>query len=197
MFNKEKLKKLDTTPQEMAALLCIFYDVNMEEELSNLLKKGYISSYGVKPDSNMPYVVYNKGRKLITDVAMSFNSKLKPFTDYTELATRLKALFPKGKKEGTNNYWAEGIAVLVRRLQLFNHKYPNKYTDDEIVNAAERYVKSFNGQYRTMRTLKYFLFKEEVNAAGENEGVSDLLNVLEAGESDSNSIGFDWDTNVV
>ncbi len=196
MFDEQKLEELGTTPQELATLLCVFYDVNIEAEIENLLQKGYISKYGAKPHNHMNVITYNTGRKFLNNVVMAHRDKAKKATDYTELATRLKAVFPKGKKDGTNNYWADGVATLVRRLQLFNHKYPNEYTDDEIVAAAEKYVKSFNGQYRTMRTLKYFMFKEETNAAGENEGVSDLLAVLEAGDSDDN-MGFDWDTNLV
>ncbi len=197
MFNKEKLAELNTTPQEVAVLLCVLYDVNFDAEIKSLIAKGYISKYGVKPNANLNVTTYNTGRKFLNDVVMAQKENSKKAIDYSELASRLKSVFPKGKKDGTNNYWADGIATIVRRLQLFNHKYPNNYTDDDIVSAAERYVRSFNGQYRTMRTLKYFMFKEEVNAAGENEGVSDLLATLESDDSSDSLSGFDWDTNIV
>ena len=64
------------------------------------------------------------------------------------------------------------------------------YTDEQILQATQKYVDSFNGNYTFMRVLKYFIIKdvrkqgEEVNYV---EQVSELASYLEnAGQEDYN-----------
>ena len=110
-------------------------------------------------------------------------------TDY--LATQLKGVFPKGKKEGTNYYWAEGVALIIRRLKLFFKKYGNEFTDEQIIQASKKYVEGFNGNYQYMRLLKYFIFKEKIGAGGEVEGDSELISYIEnAGQEDIQTEGL-------
>ena len=102
----------------------------------------------------------------------------------------MKELYPKGKKEGTNQFWADGVSIIVKRLKIFYKKY-GFYDNDIIIKATENYIKSFNGDYRFMKTLKYFLWSEKVNKAGEVEPTSDLLTYIEnAGEIDE--LNDDW-----
>lgn len=112
-----------------------------------------------------------------------------------ELAERLKEVFPKGKKEGSNQTWSEGTSLIVRRLQLFHKKFKKDVTAEDIIKAAENYVNSFNGIYTYMRTLKYFIFKNEIKG-GEVELTSDLLNYLENVDSDT-ILNNDWTADLV
>ena len=91
----------------------------------------------------------------------------------------LKEIFPKGKKDGTNLYWSDGVALIEKRLKVLFKKYETRYPDEEILDAAKRYVESFNGDYRFMKVLKYFLFKDEKGAAGKVEESSELINYIE------------------
>ena len=112
-----------------------------------------------------------------------------------KLAEQLKNIFPKGKKDGTNLYWSEGKMFIKKRLKNFFNKYGTKYTDEQILNAAKEYVSSFNGIYKTMRVLKYFIYKEEKGADGKINSTSDLLNTIEnAGQS---TIDNDWTSRVI
>lgn len=112
-----------------------------------------------------------------------------------KLAEQLKNIFPKGKKDGTNLYWSEGKMFIKKRLKNFFDKYGTKYTDEQILNAAKEYVSSFNGIYKTMRVLKYFIYKEEKGADGKINSTSDLLNTIEnAGQS---TIDNDWTSRVI
>lgn len=112
-----------------------------------------------------------------------------------KLAEQLKNIFPKGKKDGTNLYWSEGKMFIKKRLKNFFDKYGTKYTDKQILNAAKEYVSSFNGIYKTMRVLKYFIYKEEKGADGKINSTSDLLNTIEnAGQS---TIDNDWTSRVI
>ena len=98
---------------------------------------------------------------MIDSVILDSSKEQEPQNRLVSLAERLRVIFPKGKKAGTNYYWAEGVDLIVRRLKLFFKKYGNKFTDEQIIQAAEKYVQSFNGDYTYMRLLKYFIFKEE------------------------------------
>ena len=81
--------------------------------------------------------------------------------------------------------------MIVRRLKLFFKKYENTYTDEQIIQATEKYVQGFNGNYQYMRLLKYFIFREKVGAAGEVEGDSELISYIEnAGQEEY--LSNDW-----
>ena len=81
--------------------------------------------------------------------------------------------------------------MIVRRLKLFFKKYGNEFTDEQIVQAAEKYVQGFNGNYQYMRLLKYFIFKEKVGANGEVEGDSELISYIENADQ-TDSLKNDW-----
>ena len=112
-----------------------------------------------------------------------------------ELAEELKKIFPKGKKEGSNQTWTEGTSLIIRRLQLFHKKFKKDVTAEDIIKAAKNYVSSFNGRYTYMRTLKYFIFKNEIKG-DEVELTSDLLTYLENIDNDVMT-NNDWTAELV
>lgn len=159
--------------------------ISPESMKQSLIDKGYITSAGNLFDR---YTATDKAVKLLDNVLA--DSSVDDDTKITELATKLKELYPKGKKEGTNQFWADGVSIIVKRLKIFYKKY-GFYDNDTIIKATEDYIKSFNGDYRFMKTLKYFLWSEKVNKAGEVEPTSDLLTYIEnAGEIDE--LNNDW-----
>ena len=147
--------------------------ISPESMKQSLIDKGYITSAGNLFDR---YTATDKAVKLLDNVLA--DSSVDDDTKITELATKLKELYPKGKKEGTNQFWADGVSIIVKRLKIFYKKY-GFYDNDIIIKATENYIKSFNGDYRFMKTLKYFLWSEKVNKAGEVEPTSDLLTYIE------------------
>lgn len=159
--------------------------ISPESMKQSLIDKGYITNAG---DLFGRYTATDKAVKLLDNVLA--DSSVDDDTKITELATKLKELYPKGKKEGTNQFWADGVSIIVKRLKIFYKKY-GFYDNDIIIKATEDYIKSFNGDYRFMKTLKYFLWSEKVNKAGEAEPTSDLLTYIEnAGEIDE--LSNDW-----
>lgn len=159
--------------------------ISPESMKQSLIDKGYITSAGNLFDR---YTATDKAVKLLDNVLA--DSSVDDDTKITELATKLKELYPKGKKEGTNQFWADGVSIIVKRLKIFYKKY-GFYDNDIIIKATDNYIKSFNGDYRFMKTLKYFLWSEKVNKAGEVEPTSDLLTYIEnAGEIDE--LSDDW-----
>ena len=159
--------------------------ISPESMKQSLIDKGYITNAGNLFDR---YTATDKAVKLLDNVLA--DSSVDDDTKITELAIKLKELYPKGKKEGTNQFWADGVSIIVKRLKIFYKKY-GFYDNDIIIKATEDYIKSFNGDYRFMKTLKYFLWSEKVNKAGEVEPTSDLLTYIEnAGEIDE--LSDDW-----
>ena len=110
------------------------------------------------------------------------------------LAIRLMDIFPKGKKEGTSVYFKGNKKDNKLRLQKFFKLYGNTYTDEQIVEAAKRYVESFNGNYSYMRALKYFIWKDEKKTDREGkvyvEEVSDLATYI---ENEGDSQNKEWE----
>lgn len=115
--------------------------------------------------------------------------------DLKELASKLKSIFPKGSKDGTNTPWADGVALIEKRLKIFFKKY-GEYPYEDIIKATQKYVDSFNGNYRLMRTLRYFIWKESRGAAGDVESTSDLLTFLERAD-DVENLRDDWTSTII
>lgn len=178
VLSKEGCLKNNITLSEAIQLLIIYNKIDMNNALDALIEKGLITK---NLDINVEgaWRLTNKGKDLIDTVILDSSSNSDSDERYIPLATELKNIFPKGKKDGTHYYWSEGIALIIRRLKLFYKKYGKNYTDEQIISAARRYVNSFNGDYAYMRLLKYFILKEKVGAAGDIEGDSELISWIE------------------
>lgn len=192
-LNKKATQQNGITIDEALLMLVIHNKVNLESAEKALIQKGLITAERNDLFQQVGWRLTNKGTEVLDSVIMDSDKEQEPQDRLIQLATRLKEIFPKGKKDGTNYYWTEGVALIVRRLKLFFRKYGNKFTDEQIIQAAEKYVQGFNGSYRYMRLLKYFIFKEEVGANGEVEGSSELINYIENVGQEEN-LRDDWAT---
>lgn len=209
-LSKEGCQNNNISIGEALLLLSIHNNVDLDLAQKELIKKGYITADRNDLFQQIGWRLTNKGSEVIEAVIVDSDKKSKPDDRLTQLAARLKEIFPKGKKDGTNYYWADGVALIVRRLKLFFKKYEaslndifneeahimtvedyNKFIDDRIVQAATKYVQGFNGNYQYMRLLKYFIFKEKVGAAGEVEGDSELISYIENAGQEEN-LRNDW-----
>ena len=100
-----------------------------------------------------------------------------------ELADKMMEEFPKGRKAGSNQYWRGNKKEIAVRLRKFAKMYGGKWTDIELLKATRRSVQSFNGNYKYMRVLKYFIWKVERKQDEEGNQIScetsDLATLLE------------------
>lgn len=190
-LNKEACSSNGITLGEALLMLAIANKANLKEAEQALIKKGYITADRDDLFQQIGWRLTNKGTEIIDSVVLDSDKHQEPKDRLNSLATKLKAIFPKGKKDGTNYYWAEGVALIVRRLKLFFKKYGNDFTDEQIIQATEKYVQGFNGNYQYMRLLKYFIFKEKVGAGGEIEGDSELISYIENAGQEEN-LRNDW-----
>ena len=190
-LNKKAAQQNGITIDEALLMLVIHNKANLEGAERALIQKGLITAERNDLFQQVGWRLTNKGTEVLDSVIMDSDKEQEPQDRLIQLATKLKEIFPKGKKDGTNYYWADGVALIVRRLKLFFKKYGNDFTDEQIIQAAEKYVQGFNGNYQYMRLLKYFIFKEKVGANGEVEGDSELISYIEnAGQEED--LRNDW-----
>lgn len=190
-LNKEACSSNGITLGEALLMLATANKADLKEAEQALIKKGYITADRDDLFQQIGWRLTNKGTEIIDSVVLDSDKHQESEDRLNSLATKLKEIFPKGKKDGTNYYWAEGVALIVRRLKLFFKKYGNKFTDEQIIQAAEKYVQGFNGNYQYMRLLKYFIFKEKVGVNGEVEGDSELVSYIENAGQEEN-LRNDW-----
>lgn len=190
-LNKYIARQNGVTIDEALLLLAIHNKVDLEGAEILLVQKGLITAERNENHQPIGWRITKKGAEILDSIILDSDKEQEPQTKLIPLATKLKEIFPKGKKDGTNYYWAEGVALIVRRLRLFFRKYGNEYTDDQIIQAAEKYVQGFNGNYQYMKLLKYFILKEKVGANGEVEGESELINYIENAGQEEN-LSNDW-----
>lgn len=191
-LNKNAIQQNGLTVDEALLLLSIHNNVDFNSAKQSLINKGFITAQLNAEMKPIGWRVTNKGIQILDDTIIDSDKYQEPVEKLESLAQSLKDLFPKGKKDGTNYYWADGVALIVRRLKLFFKKYGNTYSSEQIIKATEKYVKSFNGNYKFMKLLKYFIFKEKIGAGGDIEGESDLITYIENCNEDT-IIKNDWE----
>lgn len=130
--------------------------------------------------------------------ALLESDKTVPMADRcASLAEQLRELFPKGIKTGSAA-WRGNVRELTLRLQKFFKLYGDKWTDEEIIDATQRYVDHFKGDYTFMRILKYFIMKSDRKTDEEGntyiEDISELATWLENSEDMDDR---DWTTSLV
>lgn len=118
----------------------------------------------------------------------------KSLEEINKIVEGMQEAMPIGRKPDTSFYWRGNKSEIRLKLIKFFHEYGDSYTAEEIIDATKRYVDSFNGDYRYMRLLKYFIHKQEVRD-GERVPVSELATFLENRDEGAGAhriIGLDW-----
>ena len=176
VLNQSKIGQQGFTLGEFLVLLCIRQGINPEDVLKRLLDSDKIISEDGK------YLIHSGWAKRMDLALLNADEQVPEEQDIENLVKRLIDLFPTGKKEGTNQYYRGSKKDIATKLRKFFKIYGN-YSHEDVYNATKRYVDSFNGDYRYMRILKYFIFKSvrKVNEDGVVyvEDVSQLAEYLE------------------
>lgn len=179
------LSKYDLTMDEMIVLMLCKNKINIKDTVKSLLDK----DIGVAHPNNPDIVLFReKEDNLLKDIFLESNDVVIKRADrYELLAAQLREIFPKGRKEGTSYMWRDSNSIIAKKLKALVSKYGECFTDEQAINATRKYVESFNGNYRYMQLLKYFISKKVVND-GEVEETSQLLSYIEnEGQSDYNN----------
>ena len=179
-----------TLSETLCLLACKSCD-NIYELIESMKERELLSKL-----SNSPYPTLHWDEELSGVLLES--DKTVPMKDRcVKLAEQMREMFPKGIKSG-NAAWRGNVREVTLRLQKFFKLYGNKWTDDEILEATQRYIDHFRGDYTYMRILKYFIMKSDKKMDEEGtvhiEDISELANWLEIPEEETNE---DWTSSLV
>jgi hypothetical protein len=169
IINSNEAQKRGLNTYEVLASLLI-KDYDWERAVSELLLKGIIVEVG-----NGKFEVTQHWKDELENILACSVKSVPTNEQLTQFAEELRAIMPAGKMPGTAYYWKGNSREIVQKLQKFYSVYGTSYSQEEIKNALQRYVSSFNGNYRYMRLLKYFIFKK----VDSGEEVSELATLLE------------------
>lgn len=194
-LNKTVCQSSGVSLGEILLLLAIHNEADLVKAEDLLVQKGFITAKRNELFQSDGWRLTRLGAQILEEtvsesektVTKTVAERKKELNSLTALSEKLKSVFPEGKKQGTNQYWAEGPKLIAKRLDKFFDKYGRSWTDEQIVDATQRYVTSFNGDYRFMRVLKYFLWKDTAGAGGTIEVSSDLYNYLTNSEQQEES----------
>ena len=106
-----------------------------------------------------------------------------PTVDFTELARKLREIYPAGRKPGTNYQWRGSTAEIAKKLKTLYVKYEFEFTEEDAIDATQRYIESFHGDYTFMRLLKYFILKTTIDGDG-NSDIKFMSLIENAGQED-------------
>lgn len=161
--------------------LLMYYALKGNNSLSSDVEELWKLNYLTKGETSF---IFNTAHSDELSIAKSVKSTSKlPL----ELAEKMRELFPKGKKDGTNYQWRDSKIIIAQRLVAWKKMFCIDATDEEIIDATRRYVASFNGNYSLMRLLKYFIMKKEVDSYS-----SELASLLENGTEQDDGGVDDW-----
>lgn len=138
----------------------------------------YCVTHGIDPtmyDSLFSAAVDGPDSEYTLTLVQSSNDKL------AEIAKELRELWPTGMMtvKDKEYAWRDSVPNLTRRLHaLWKSRKLDKYTKDDVLACARRYLSRFEQNTKGMRTLKYFISKT-VRKQGYEQEESLLADLLE------------------
>ena len=153
VIDSSVVAKSELTLEELFALLLVKTGANVNNVFSNLVAKEAIVNTGIAGK----FLPTQRWSDMCDNILLSSEKTIPTDEELIPLAEKLMQIFPQGKKPGTPYYWKCNKREISLKLKSFFKLYGVKYTEEEILSAAHRYVESFNGDYRFMRLLKYFI----------------------------------------
>lgn len=188
------LEKHDLTVSEFMVLYLSVNSVNIKSCMDSLVAKGLADKNLFSEDS---IVVSDKVKDLVSTIAIdSDKSVIDKDAEFIELANELRELYPAGRKEGTTYMWRGTTAEIAKKLKTLVVKYKYSFTREQVLKATKEYISSFNGNYKKMRLLKYFILKSERDADDNVNVISELMTLIE-NEGQTDAHRDDWMSTMV
>ena len=188
------LDKNGLTLEEFLVLYLNAKDVDIGKVSQSLIAKGLADK---DLFSNGKIVVSDKIKDLISTISIdSDKNVIDKDSEFTELATELREIYPAGRKDGTTYMWRGTTAEVAKKLKTLVVKYGYTINREDVIKATKEYVSSFNGNYRYMQLLKYFILKSVKDADGNVDIKSELMSFIEnSGQLDKQK--EDWVSNMI
>ena len=142
-------------------------------------------------------VVSDKVKDLVSTISIeSDKNVIDKDSEFTELATELREIYPAGRKDGTTYMWRGTTAEVAKKLKTLVVKYGYTINREDVLKATKEYVNSFNGNYRYMQLLKYFILKSVRDADGNVDIKSELMSLIENSDQ-IDAQRDDWVSNMI
>ena len=185
----EICKKYNLSITEALVLIGLKY--SSQEIFQKLNKERFLLDLGSSIfNEETKYKLSRKANEALSCIlAESTDVVAKRTTNIEELADKLRDIYPNGKIFNTNYYYRCNRQDIINKLKTFFKMYGTKYTDEQIINATQKYVNSFNGNYAYLKLLKYFIWKDE---RLKGESVQSLLADFIENESSEDTTNTDW-----
>lgn len=197
-IDEDACKKVNLSLPEILMITLVKTGVNIETLVKQMKEKQILVEEHTLLGINL--LVTQRWSDLSDKALLSADKSVPDNKRLETLAKALMEVFPAGKKDGTSQYWKGNLRDNTLRLAKFFKLYGDKYTDEQLIEAAKNYVSSHNGRYQYMRVLKYFIWKDtrKVNSEGEGyiEEVSDLAAFIENAK-DEQDLKDDWVSNMI
>lgn len=171
--NTDVLQHEHLTMGDFLVLLMGYYNANYKECLDRMKANKLVSTNVFNPNE---IVLSNNTKDLITSILISSDDRIiNSGIDYTVLAEKLQALYPKGNKSGTTYSWTDKTKLIAQKLCTLVVEYNFSFTEQEALKATEEYVKSFSDDKSHMQLLKYFILK----TSKDNDMESMFMTIIE------------------
>ena len=182
-------EKYNLSIEETLVLIGLKY--SSQEVFQKLNKERFLLDLGSSIfNEETKYKLSRKANEALSCIlAESTDVVAKRTTNIEELADKLRDIYPNGKIFNTNYYYRCNRQDIINKLKTFFKMYGTKYTDEQIINATQKYVNSFNGNYTYLKLLKYFIWKDE---RLKGESVQSLLADFIENESSEDTTNTDW-----
>ena len=188
------LDKNGLTLEEFLVLYLGAKDVDIESVSQSLIAKGLADK---DLFFNGRIVVSDKVKDLISTISIdSDKNVIDKDSEFTELATELREIYPAGRKDGTTYMWRGTTAEVAKKLKTLVVKYGYTINREDVLKATKEYVNSFNGNYRYMQLLKYFILKSVKDADGNVDIKSELMSLIENSDQ-IDAQRDDWVSNMI
>ena len=188
------LENNNLTLEEFLVLFLSAKEVDIGDISQSLVAKGFADK---DLFSSGKLVISDKVKDLISTISIdSDKNVIDKDSEFTDLATELREIYPAGRKDGTTYMWRGTTAEVAKKLKTLVVKYGFVINKESVIKATKEYVNSFNGNYRYMQLLKYFILKSVKDADGNVDIKSELMSIIEnSGQLDAQR--EDWVSNMV
>lgn len=183
------LDKYNLSLNEFLVLYLSANSVNIKSCMESLIQKGLAYKDMFYENS---IVVSNNIKDTVSSIIIESDKNIiDKDQQFTDLANKLRELYPSGRKEGTTYMWRGTTAEIAKKLKTLVVKYGYSFTEEQVIKATKEYINSFNGNYKRMRLLKYFILKSEKDADDNINVISELMSFIE-NEGQLDSERNDW-----
>ena len=171
------LNKYNITLEEFLVLFLNAKEVDIKSVTLSLIAKGFANRDLFSKDK---IVISDKIKDLISTIVIdSDKNVIDADSEYTNLAVKLREIYPSGRKAGTTYMWRGTTTEVAKKLKTLVVKYGFSLNAEKVIKATKEYVNSFNGNYKYMQLLKYFILKSVRDADGNVEIKSELMSLIE------------------